>query len=204
LDGAFINRALPQMGWLRWTALAVLDFGIIGWTVAFVKNAKGTAQKFTSVVMIGFDFLGVAIISAVEIMTGGQTLYQVDTQALQAWGIRGLIFWVIINALALLVYHLVSPAIMKEIQEGRQNDKLNSMTDKKFEAKLNEVADRLAEEKAELKFKEKMIEMGAREDVESYRRLPSPTGYNDNGHGKEPVEISSNGGGNGNGDFLSR
>lgn len=183
LDAQFINRALPEMGWLRWTALAVLDIGILGWSLAFIKNARGIPQKAISLVMIAFDFLGVAIISSVEILTGGQRLYEVDAANLQAWGIRGLIAWVIVNALALLVYHLVHPKIMKEIKDGMWNDKFDAQVDAKVNADMDEMADKVAEEKKRSIVAQRLITMGAKYDPDVYRK-------SGNGHSKtEKVDV---------------
>jgi hypothetical protein len=169
LDGKFIYRALPEMGWLRWTGLAVLDLGVLGWAFAFVKGARGTYQKFISASMVAFDFLGVAIISGAEILTGGQQLYEVDVQSIQAWGIRGLIAWVIVNAAVLIVYELCSPNIAAEIKDGIRIDKIMELASKKLDEKMNDIADVVADEKAERTLNVALSKLGATEEKEVYR-----------------------------------
>lgn len=170
LDAQFIDRALPEMNFLKWAALAVLDFGILGWSLAFIKNAKGAIQKFTAAGFIVFDFVGVAIISAVEILTGGQTLYVVDKVAIQTWGIRGLIAWVVINLAGLLAYHLTRPSVMNEIKYNMKLDKVMGLADRKLDAKLDEIAAQVADEHSEIMLDAALRKIGARQTKDDYRQ----------------------------------
>lgn len=172
--------------WLaQYFAVALFDLGAIAWLFVFLHMAEGNWQRIEAVIMCALDMLGMAFVAGTEILLGGQKLVTVGEHVGQI-ALFTIGFWTVTNALGALIFHLLNPRTIRDMNRKTYNAKLDAATDKKYSQKIDGISEKLADERAELQLKVKLKELQAQyEDPEAYR-LPAPS---TNGRKDESVEL---------------
>lgn len=103
--------------------LVLTDIGALCWLLVFIGQAQGLPQRAISLIMFLIDLSGVILLSAFELLTGGQTLAVVPAELGNAviWGVIGL---TLVNLAAAYFYHLAEPQTWKGIEFGVLTDRL--------------------------------------------------------------------------------
>ena len=110
LTVGFVQTALPSSYWIvPYLALVIFDGGMLTWLAVYLFLAQGKIQRFVALVMTFWNLLGVGLISAAEILLGGQTLTAAP-EMLGTFAIWGLALWTLVNVGAGVVFHLSSPS----------------------------------------------------------------------------------------------
>jgi len=129
LSYSFLSRVLVDRHWLVPLAgLVIAELGAVAWSVVYIHQAKGTSQRSTALVMTVASLAAVSVMTAAEILTGGQTI--ADAPALfgpiAVWAIAAL---TAANVIAVVVFHLVEP-------ENRRQMALQAAKDALFDESL--------------------------------------------------------------------
>lgn len=149
LTYGFVSSVLPNMHWLvPLFALVVFDVGMLAWLVVFLDYAEGTPQRTISVFLCLFDFAGVSLMVFAEVFMGGQVLAEVPAMLGESalWGIA---IWTVANVLGVLGFHLTSPEARKSMAIKSLQDDVFDLALEKTRDKLESIADRVADAKAD-------------------------------------------------------
>lgn len=118
-----MERVLPSSP-MKWMAVALFDGGAVAWAGAFVYNARGTAQRGISLLMLILDLGGVLAMTVGAVYMGGQSLAEVPSW-MGSWIINTVIYATIANVVAGYYFHVSRPEVREAMLAQRLEDKLN-------------------------------------------------------------------------------
>lgn len=179
-------QVFPTNYWAQYFAVALFDGGAITWMIVFIKLADGLVQRIEAAGLCAVDALGMCIVSGVEILLGGQQLVKIGEHIGEV-ALAIVILWTIINAIGGLLFHLSNPHTIQDILQKNQEDKIQLQTYSAYDKKIDEIAERVADEKAEKKVAEMLKALEANYEANAYR-LPAPS--SSNGHKDEPITVN--------------
>lgn len=131
---AEVRVILPNDAVTPWFALALFDGGALVWLLAFTGHAKGIPQRAVALLLLVMDLVGVIVLSAGRLMTGGQQLIEVS-QTMGANMVYALIVATVINLVAIYAFHIADPDTMEAIDFQTLDDKIKQEALK--QAKVN-------------------------------------------------------------------
>jgi len=141
----FVGTVIPDAPLLVVLAtLLVFDGGMLAWLVVFTSYAEGTTQRATAIVTCLFDFGGVGLMVAAEIVTAQSNI--VTTLPLAAWATWAVALWTFVNVGAILLFHLSDPATKREMSAQSRRDKLTELASKIVDENLDDMALDLAKQ----------------------------------------------------------
>lgn len=110
LTYTFVAAVLPEMAWyVPLLSLVVFDGGMIAWLFVFLNHAEGSGQRAVAILTCALDLVGVGLMVIAEILLGGQTFAAAPEQ-LGEYAIWGIGAWTVLNVVAVVAFHLLSPA----------------------------------------------------------------------------------------------
>lgn len=118
-----VKEILPGDPLTPFLALALFDGGAVAWLLAWMGHAKGLIQRAITLIMLVVDLVGVVLLSAARLFTGGQTLADAPEMigAYVVWGIVGA---TLLNLAAVYAFHIADVDIMATIETGIMVDTL--------------------------------------------------------------------------------
>jgi hypothetical protein len=178
LSLAALRTILPGDPVKPYIGLVLTDIGALTWLLVFIGQAQGLPQRAISLIMFIIDLAGVVLLSAFELLTGGQTLASVPVEMGTAviWGVIGL---TLVNLAAAYFYHLAEPQTWKGIEFGVLTDRLQKEAMEQATRNVEAEAQKLgailaARATADLKYQLR-LPMSDFETAEHTRRdLPAP------------------------------
>lgn len=168
-----IDLTLPaDKAALGYVALFFLDGGVLIWAVLFTDVAEGPIQRGLSAVMIGVDIVGVVtatlLDSQLEASLRGvgtkPTQDAVDTAILVCTAV------ILANVVAMLTFHLTSPARLREAVEAEHKGKIQE----KILHHMGLQSDNIAAEVAPLVAEDWARQLRA-QTLSGIKELPPPT-----------------------------
>lgn len=147
---------LPDMAFAGLFALVLFDFGCIAWLWVFVHYAQGTGQRVTAIILTLLDLIGIGGVSLVELYMGGQSFIEVPP-AIPTLAVWVVVIWTFFNIAAVVIFHLASPEAVAEMAMQSERDKLRQESLKLLSEKMNEVAESISHDLAEV-LKEQTLE----------------------------------------------
>ena len=147
----FIQMTFPKsMAYVAYLALAAFDGGIIGWTIFATWSAEGALQRGLAYLMIFVDTLGVVLTTVADTTTvsaqNGLTKLDPNMVTVGMWGSIAII---VLNVVAIIVTHLVSPQHMRKFELENVHDSIHQLTMQHIKDRAIEIAPRIAEEHAD-------------------------------------------------------
>lgn len=140
----------PSMSYVAYLALAAFDGGIIGWTIFATWSAEGALQRGLSYLMIFVDTLGVILTTVADTTTvsaqNGITKLDPNMATVGMWGSIAII---VLNVVAIIVTHLVSPEHMRKFELENVHDSIHQLTMQHIRSRAIEIAPQIAAEHAE-------------------------------------------------------
>ena len=141
----FVKTVIPNAPLLVVMAtLLVFDGGMLAWLVVFTSYAQGTTQRATAIVTCLFDFGGVGLMVAAEIVTAQSNV--VTDLPLASWATWAVALWTFANVGAILLFHLSDPETRKEMSRQARQDRLLELAGAMLENDLDDEAVELAQQ----------------------------------------------------------
>lgn len=133
-----VREILPGDPLTPFFALALFDGGAVAWLLAWMGHARGLWQRGIALIMLVIDLLGVVLLAAARLFTGGQTMTETPETlgAVVVWGIIGA---TLLNLAALYAFHIADPDVIAAIETGVMVDTLRD--EALTQAKANMAAD---------------------------------------------------------------
>lgn len=118
-----VREILPGDPLTPFFALALFDGGAVAWLLAWMGHARGLWQRGIALIMLVVDLVGVVLLSAARLWTGGQALADAPEMmgAVVVWGIVGA---TLLNLAALYAFHIADPDVIAAIETGVMVDTL--------------------------------------------------------------------------------
>jgi hypothetical protein len=147
----FIQMTFPKsMSYVAYLALAAFDGGILGWTIFATFSAEGALQRGLAYLMIFVDTLGVILTTVADTTTvsaqNGLTKLDPNMATVGMWGSIAII---VLNVVAIIVTHLVSPEHMRKFELENVHDSIHQLTMQHIRTRAIEIAPQIAAEHAE-------------------------------------------------------
>lgn len=125
-----IDIVLPNNPTVKYFALVLFDGGAVTWASVYIYKAKGTPQRGISLLMVGFDLLGVVLMVIGAVYLGGQNLTTIP-QGIGSAMVNGVIVATVANLIAGYYFHLNDP-------DSRIKIALQNFNDMVFEESLRQ------------------------------------------------------------------
>ncbi len=137
-----VKEILPGDALTPFFALALFDGGAIAWLFAWTGHARGLAQRSISIIMLVVDLLGVVLLSAARLFTGGQTLADAP-EMIGVYVVWGIIGATLANLAAVYAFHIADPDVIDSIETGLLVDTLRDEARKQATANIEQQAQQL-------------------------------------------------------------
>jgi hypothetical protein len=147
----FLQMTFPKsMSYVAYLALAAFDGGIVGWTIFATASAEGALQRGLAYLMIFVDVLGVVLTTIADTTTisaqNGLTKLDPNMATIGMWGSIAII---VLNVIAIIVTHLVSPHHMRKFELENVHDSIHALTMQHIRTRAIEIAPQIAAEHAD-------------------------------------------------------
>jgi hypothetical protein len=147
----FLQMTFPKsMSYVAYLALAAFDGGIIGWTIFATSAAEGSMQRGLAYLMIFVDTAGVILTTVADTTTisaqNGLTKLDPNMVTVGMWGSIAII---VLNVVAIIVTHLVSPSHVRKFELENVHDDIHQLTMQHIRSRAIEIAPRIAAEHAD-------------------------------------------------------
>jgi len=148
-----MTQVLPGNNLFRYFSVALFDGGALLFFLTFLYSAKGKAQRAIALTMMIVDLFGVALMAGGDLWLR-QTFVDIPPMigTITIWTVT---VATVLNAVSgIYAYHLADPFVMAKIKDQTDMDNLLLLAEKKYTSKLGEIADKLAEEMADVRFRD--------------------------------------------------
>lgn len=139
----------PDMGYVAYLALAGFDGGIIGWTFFVSTAAEGPMQRGLSYIMIFVCLLGVVVTTVADtVIVSAQNGKGLVPDYMAAIGVWGSIVIIVLNVVAGVCVHLLSPSHQRRHAIENLHDNIWGTTIQAYKDEIASVTPMLAKESA--------------------------------------------------------
>ena len=159
----FVSTVIPEANFFtKAMSLVIFDGGMLAWMLSFTSFAQGITQRTTSICMCFFDFAGVGLMVAAEVVVQSGVYVSMPIAEIATVGV---FVSAIVNAGALLFFHLNDPETRKEMAEQARLDKLDKLVEQKLDERADSYADALADRRADRDFAALLNSMNLKVDT---------------------------------------
>lgn len=150
--------------------LVLFEVGLLYWWFVFQKDAEGLMQMAISLIMFVVCLLLVTSATALNLGAVEETILGSDTPA------KIITIAALLQLAAKLIYPLVEPERFRLIMEKAQEGKILAATHRRFEDKIDEIAEELSNELADEWLERSRLNIGTkwRRQITAGKSNPTP------------------------------
>lgn len=140
----------PDFSYIAYLALAAFDGGMIGWAIFATSSAEGAIQRGLAYTMIGICLIGVVLTTVADtiISSGANGLTKIPPY-MTTVGVWGSLAVIVLNVVAGVVTHLVSPSHMRKFELESIHDQIHQVTMQHIKESATRIAPQIAREQAD-------------------------------------------------------